>query len=79
MVGELASRGLAFQFSDTSLTAIQFGPALVGEHTREILAELGYDAQATEALFASRAVGDETVYPALAKAGASHAKSPWEP
>ncbi|MEZ4353048.1 MAG: CoA transferase [Myxococcota bacterium] len=78
MVGELGQPGLAFQFSDTP-TAIQFGPALVGEHTREILAELGYDAQATEALFASRAVGDETVYPALAKAGASHAKSPWEP
>ena len=78
VIGELGQSGLAFQFSDTP-TAIQGGPMLVGEHTREILASLGFDESATEALFESGVVGDETLYPALAKPGTAIAPSPWDP
>ena len=78
MAGRLGQPGLAFQFSDTT-TAVQGGPVLVGEQTREILAELGLSEDEVEALFASGAVGDETVYPSLAKAGAAISASPWDP
>ena len=78
MVGEIGQPGLAFQFSDTP-TAVQGGPMLVGEHTREILGSLGYDELEMEALFEAGTVGDETVYPALAKPGAAVAESPWAP
>jgi crotonobetainyl-CoA:carnitine CoA-transferase CaiB-like acyl-CoA transferase len=78
MVGELGQPGLAFQFSDTP-TSIQGGPMLVGEHTREILDDLGYSASEIDALFDAGTVGDETVYPALAKEGAAVAASPWDP
>ena len=46
MVGRLGHPGLACQFSDTP-ASIQGGPLLVGEHTREILADLGFDEAAT--------------------------------
>ena len=78
MAGELGQPGLAFQFSDTK-TGVQGGPVLVGEHTREILADLGYDDAEILALFEAGAVGDETVYQALAKEGAAVAASPWDP
>lgn len=78
MVGRLGHPGLAVQFSDTPAT-IQGGPLLVGEHTREILADLGFDEAAMDALFAAGAVGDETVYPALAKDPGKVTASPWEP
>lgn len=78
MVGKLGHPGLACQFSDTPAT-IQGPPLLVGEHTREILADLGYDEATTEALFEAGAVGDETVYPALAKDPGKVAASPWDP
>ena len=42
MVGEIGQVGLAFHFSDTP-ARIQGPPFLVGEHSHEILAELGYD------------------------------------
>ena len=41
MVEEVGQVGLAFQFSDTP-ARIQGPPMMVGEHTRELLAELGY-------------------------------------
>jgi crotonobetainyl-CoA:carnitine CoA-transferase CaiB-like acyl-CoA transferase len=69
--------GLAFEFSDTP-SRIQGGPVLVGENTREILAGVGYSVSEIDALFESGAVNDESVYPALAKAGTEVAKSPWE-
>lgn len=78
MVGRLGHPGLACQFSDTPAT-IQGPPLLVGEHTREILADLGFNESETDALFEAGAVGDETVYPALAKDPGKVAASPWDP
>ena len=78
VAGELGQPGLAFQFSQTP-TRVQDGPMLVGEHTREILSEAGYDRAEIDALFEAGAVGDETVYPSLAKDGAAVAASPWDP
>jgi crotonobetainyl-CoA:carnitine CoA-transferase CaiB-like acyl-CoA transferase len=78
MVGRLGHPGLACQFSDTR-TRVQGGPLLVGEHTREILAQLGFDGKETDALFAAGAVGDETVYPALARDPGQVTASPWAP
>ncbi len=78
MVGKLGHPGLAFQFSDTP-TSVQGGPLLVGEDTREILADLGFDEATTDALFEAGVVGDETIYPALAKDPSQVAASPWQP
>ena len=76
MVGELGQVGLAFSFSDTP-ARIQGAPVLVGEHTREILAEVGYAPEEIGGLFEAGAVKDETVYPALAPQGAESPASPW--
>lgn len=78
MVGHLGHPGLACRFSDTK-TAIQGPPLLVGEHTREILADLGFDEATSDALFEAGCVGDETIYPALAKDPSKVAASPWDP
>ncbi len=78
MVEEIGQVGLAFSFSETP-ARIQRRPLLVGEHTRELLAELGYDEAAVDVLFESGAVNDQRVYPALAEAGAAVADSPWAP
>jgi len=77
IIGEMGQPGLAFQFSGTP-TRVQGPPMMVGEHTREILASLGYAEAEAEALFAAGIVGDETVNPTLAKAGAKPVASPWE-
>ncbi len=77
-VEEIGQVGLAFSFSETP-ARVQGPPMLVGEHTREILAELGYQQPEIDALFAAGAVGDVTVYPHLAKAGGAVAASPWAP
>ena len=78
MLGEIGQVGLAVSLSDTP-TRVQGRPLLVGESTREILAELGYDAAAVDALFESGAVNDQRVYPALAEPGTEVAESPWAP
>ncbi|HIL00468.1 MAG TPA: CoA transferase [Myxococcales bacterium] len=78
MVEELGQVGLAFSFSDTP-AHVQGRPFLVGEHTREILEGLGYEALEIDQLFASGAVNDEHVYPALAEEGSVVADSPWAP
>ena len=77
MVEEIGQVGLAFEFSDTP-TKIQGPPFLVGEHTREILAGIGYSTEEVEALFEAGVVGDETVYPSLAKPGQEVVASPWD-
>lgn len=76
MVEEIGQVGLAFDLSDTP-PRIQGGPFLVGEHTREILAELDYGQAEIDALFEQEVVGDTTVYPALAKEGDTTHESPW--
>jgi len=78
MVEELGQVGLAVTFSDTP-TRVQGRPFLVGEHTRDILGKLGYDDSQVDRLFASGAVNDERVYPALAEEGSTVADSPWAP
>ena len=78
MVGELGQVGLAFSFSKTP-ARVQGPPPLVGAHTREILAEAGYDDAAIGALFEAGAVGDERVHPVYAKAQEGAAPSPWAP
>jgi crotonobetainyl-CoA:carnitine CoA-transferase CaiB-like acyl-CoA transferase len=77
IVGEMGQPGLAFQFSGTP-TRVQSGPMMVGEHTRAILASLGYSEVEANALFEAGIVGDETVNPTLAKAGTKPVASPWE-
>ncbi len=77
VIGEMGQPGLAFQFSDTP-TRVQSAPMMVGEHSREILASLGYSEAEANALFEAGVVGDETVNPSLAKAGMKPVKSPWE-
>jgi hypothetical protein len=77
-VKQIGQVGLAFEFSDTP-ARIQGPPLVVGRDTRELLAELGYQPAEIDDLFECGAVGDETVDPALAPAGAKPVKSPWEP
>jgi crotonobetainyl-CoA:carnitine CoA-transferase CaiB-like acyl-CoA transferase len=78
MVGHLGHPGLACQFSDTK-TSVQGAPLLVGEHSRELLASLGFDEDRIDSLFEAGCVGDETIYPALAKDPSKVAASPWDP
>ncbi|MFK7896831.1 MAG: CaiB/BaiF CoA transferase family protein [Myxococcota bacterium] len=78
MAGEMGQPGLAFQFSDTR-TSVQGPPMLVGEHTRDILSDLGFSENEAQQFFDEGAVGDQTVYPALAKPGGKVAASPWDP
>lgn len=78
MVGELGQPGLAFGLSDTP-ARIQGGPVLVGEQTRAILTEAGFETAEIETLFEARAVADQSVYPSLAPAGEKTVASPWDP
>ena len=78
MVGQIGQVGLAFDFSDTP-ARIQGPPFLVGEHTREILAELGFDESGRDHLFEVGAVGDQTLHPALAQTSQPVVESPWAP
>lgn len=56
--------GLAFDLSDTP-AGVQGAPMLVGEHTREILGDLGYSNEDVNALFDKGVAHDESVYPYL--------------
>jgi len=76
MTKELGQVGLAFSLSDTP-ARIQRRPLLVGEDTRSILSELGYDESGIDALFEAGAVNDQRVYPALADPGTETVESPW--
>lgn len=76
VVREIGQVGAAVTFSATP-ARIQIPPLLVGADTRQILADVGFDEEAIDELFASGAVGDETVNPTLGAAGG--AESPWAP
>ena len=78
MVGEIGQVGLSCSFSATP-ARIQGRPLLVGEHTREILGELGFEEAQIDALFEAGAVNDQRVYPALAEDGSGTVESPWAP
>ena len=56
-VGRFEDPGLLVDLSDTP-GVVQRGPCLCGEHSRELLAELGYDTDAVDALVADGVVLD---------------------
>lgn len=58
--GHVRTPGFPIHFAKTPST-VRMGAPLTGEHSREILVELGYDAAAIDALFASGSVVEEKV------------------
>jgi len=71
-VGKLDQIGLPFELSDTP-GRIQGPPLVVGQHSREILAELGYSTQQIDQLCA------ECVLAWSPTEGHRKIRSPWEP
>jgi crotonobetainyl-CoA:carnitine CoA-transferase CaiB-like acyl-CoA transferase len=59
-VGRFEDPGLLVDFSATP-AVVQRGPSMCGEHTRELLLELGYPDGEIDALVADRAVLDVPV------------------
>ncbi len=55
-LGSVATIGFPVKFSDTPAT-VRSGAPTLGEHTREVLGELGYDAAQIEALYTANTVG----------------------
>jgi len=58
--GKLTVTDIPFQMSKTP-GAIRRPPPLIGEHGREILSELGYDAAAIEQLINAKTISIESV------------------
>jgi crotonobetainyl-CoA:carnitine CoA-transferase CaiB-like acyl-CoA transferase len=58
--GRVRTPGFPIRFSQTP-SSVRRGAPLVGEHTREILAEIGYDEARIEALFATGSVVQDEV------------------
>ncbi len=58
--GRVRTPGFPIRFSETP-SSVRRGAPLVGEHTREILAELGYDEARIDALFATGSVVEDEV------------------
>jgi crotonobetainyl-CoA:carnitine CoA-transferase CaiB-like acyl-CoA transferase len=57
LIGRVVAAGLLFDFSETP--GRLWGPSpLVGQHSREILTELGYQKATIDSLIATGAVGD---------------------
>jgi crotonobetainyl-CoA:carnitine CoA-transferase CaiB-like acyl-CoA transferase len=54
-IGDLKMLGIPFKFSDTP-AAVRRPPPLLGEHTDEVLGELGLDAAAIAKLKADKVV-----------------------
>ena len=61
-VGRFEDPGLLVTFGDTP-GVVQRGPSMCGEHTRELLAELGYTDAEIDALAEARAILDAPVTP----------------
>lgn len=57
--GSVVTPGFPYGFSKTP-AEIRFGAPMVGEHSREVLAELGIDAERIETLIDAGAVADQT-------------------
>ncbi len=55
-LGSVATIGFPVKFSDTPAT-VRSGAPTLGEHTREVLGELGYDAAQIDALYTANTVG----------------------
>ena len=71
-VGRLNQIGLLFDFSETP-GRVQGPPLIVGQHSREILAELGYSSEQIEALC------KDCVLAWSLKEGHRKVRSPWQP
>jgi crotonobetainyl-CoA:carnitine CoA-transferase CaiB-like acyl-CoA transferase len=71
-VGKLNQIGLLFNFSETP-ARVQGPPLIVGQHSREILAELGYSAEQIEELC------KDCVLAWSLKEGHRKVRSPWQP
>lgn len=71
-VGKLNQVGLLFDFSETP-ARVQGPPLIVGQHSREILAELGYSAEQIEELC------KDCVLAWSLKEGHRKVRSPWQP
>lgn len=71
-VGQLNQIGLLFDFSETP-GRVQGPPLIVGQHSREILAELGYTAEQIEELC------KDCVLAWSLKEGHRKVRSPWQP
>ncbi len=71
-VGKLNQIGLLFDFSETP-GRVQGPPLIVGQHSREILAELGYSAEQIEELC------KDCVLAWSLKEGHRKVRSPWQP
>jgi crotonobetainyl-CoA:carnitine CoA-transferase CaiB-like acyl-CoA transferase len=71
-VGKLNQIGLLFDFSETP-GRVQGPPLIVGQHSREILAELGYSPEQIEALC------KDCVLAWSLKEGHRKVRSPWQP
>lgn len=68
VVGKIDAAGLLFDFSDTPGRVM--GPPFVpGQHTRDILHELGYDDATVDQLAADKVVLDRSASPAPARSG----------
>lgn len=61
VLGRVGHVGIVTDLSETP-AVVQSGPLIVGEQTREILAELGYSEEQQTALFAENVVSDESCY-----------------
>ena len=55
MIGALKMLGIPFKFSDTP-GSVRRAPPVLGQHTDEILQDLGMDAQAIAALRADKVI-----------------------
>lgn len=72
-VGKLEQIGLLYTLSETPC-AIKGPPLIVGDHTEEILRELGYSAERIDELLAQNVIG---VWPP--RGLVATARSPWDP
>ena len=62
-VGRFEDPGLLIDFSETP-GVVRRGPCMCGEHTREILLELGYSDEEVDKLAADKVILDAPVVPA---------------